>query len=73
MAKKLKEKLDDIRKLDDLDLVKELEETHRRLFSLRIQKETHQIQNHREIPAARRQIARLKTIRKERQLAEEGR
>ncbi len=69
MAKKAKTKTEDIRKLSDEDLEKELEDAHRRLFSLRIQNETRQIANHRELPAARRQVARLKTIRRERQIA----
>ncbi len=69
MAKKLKTKTQDIRKLSDEDLVKELEEAHRRLFSLRLQKEAHQSTNHRELPRAKRLIARLKTILRQRQLA----
>jgi large subunit ribosomal protein L29 len=69
MAKKLKTKTQDIRKLSDEDLEKELEEAHRRLFSLRLQKETHQSTNHRELPRAKRLVARLKTIRRQRQLA----
>jgi len=69
MAKKLKTKTEEIRKLSDVDIEKELEEAHRRLFSLRLQSETRQITNHRELPAAKRLIARLKTIQRERQLA----
>ncbi len=69
MAKKLKTKVEEARKLSDADLAKELEETYRRLFSLRLQKETHQLQNHRELPKVRRQIARLKTVQRERELA----
>ncbi len=69
MAKKLKAKTEEIRKLSDEDIEKELEEAHRRLFSLRLQSETRQITNHRELPAAKRLIARLKTIQRERQLA----
>ena len=72
MAKKLKTKAADIRKLNDADLTKELEEAYRRLFSLRLQNETRQITNHRELPAARRLVARLKTIRRERQLSAAG-
>ena len=69
MAKKLKTKTQDIRNLSDVDLEKEIEEAYRRLFSLRLQTETRQLANHRELPAARRVIARLKTIRRERALA----
>lgn len=69
MAKKAKTKVTDIRKLSDADLAKELNEAYRRLFSMRLQKATLQLTNHRELPRARRQIARLKTIARERQLA----
>jgi ribosomal protein L29 len=36
----------EVRKLSDGDLAKELEETHRRLFSLRLQWTTRQITNY---------------------------
>lgn len=69
MAKKLKTKSADIRKLSEVDLRKEMDEAYRRQFSMRLQNETRQLTNHRELPAMRRQIARLKTIERERQLA----
>ncbi|MEE8385178.1 MAG: 50S ribosomal protein L29 [Dehalococcoidia bacterium] len=74
MAKKLKTKTEEIRKLSDDDLAKELEDVHRRLFSLRLQSETRQLPNHREPPKVKRLIARLKTIQRERLMAaREGR
>ena len=71
MAKKTKTKtqIDDIRKLTDVQLKKELDESYRRLFSLNLQKETLQLANHREIPKVRRAIARFKTIERQRALA----
>ena len=69
MAKKVKTKTEETRKLSDADLAKELEETYRRLFSLRLQQVTRQLTNHRELPKLRRQIARLKTVQRQRQLA----
>ena len=69
MAKKLKTKTQDIRNLSDVDLEKEIEEAYRRLFSLRLQTTTRQLANHRELPAARRVIARLKTIKRQREIA----
>lgn len=69
MAKKLKTRTADIRKLSDADLTKELEEAHKRLFALRLQWETRQLTNHKEIPKMKRQVARLKTIQHERELA----
>ena len=58
----------EVRKLSDSDLAKELEEAHRRLFSLRLQWTTRQITNYREVANARRRIARLKTVQRQRQL-----
>lgn len=68
MAKKLKTKVEDIRKLSDADLEKEIEETYRRYFAIKLQKETLQLTNHRQPPATKRQIARLLTIRRQRDL-----
>lgn len=68
MAKKLKTKVEDIRKLSDADLEKEIEETYRRYFATKLQKETLQLTNHRMPPAIKRQIARLLTIRRQRDL-----
>ena len=72
MAKKLKTKLDDIRKLSDADVSKEVEEAHRRLFSMRLQRETRQLTNYQELPKMRRHIARLKTIQHQRELTRAG-
>jgi large subunit ribosomal protein L29 len=68
MAKKLKTKLDDIRKLSDGDLSKEMDEAYRRLFSMRLQNETRQLTNFQELPRMKRHIARLKTIQRQREL-----
>ena len=72
MAKKLKTKLDDIRKLSDADVSKEVEEAYRRLFSMRLQRETRQLTNYRELPKMRRHIARLKTVQRQRELTRAG-
>ena len=69
MAKKLKTKTADIRKLSVADMSKEMEETRRRLFSIRLQTATRALTNHRELPRMKRQIARLKTIQREKELA----
>lgn len=69
MAKKIKTATDEIRKLSDKNLSKEIDESYRRLFALRLQKETLQLQNHRELPNVRRAIARLKTFERQRELA----
>jgi len=69
VAKKIKGKVEEILKMSDEDLQKELDESYRRLFSLRLQKETLQLTNHREIPTIRRTIARLKTFQRQRELS----
>jgi len=62
-------KADEIRHLSDGNLAKEIEEAHRRLFSLRLRWMTRQESNYRLIKQVKRRIARLKTIETERQLA----
>ena len=69
MVTRVNRKADEIRRLSDGDLAKELEEAHRRLFSLRLRWMTRQESNYRLISQVKRRIARLKTIEKERQLA----
>lgn len=69
MAKKLKTKMEELHKLSEGDLSKELEETYRSLFSLRLQVQTRQQPNHRQLPVIKRQIARLKTVQRQRELA----
>jgi large subunit ribosomal protein L29 len=63
---------DEISRLSDGDLAKELEEAHRRLFSLRLRWMTRQESNYRLMTQVKRRIARLKTIQKERQLVAEA-
>ncbi|MFQ5878587.1 MAG: 50S ribosomal protein L29 [Dehalococcoidia bacterium] len=62
-------KAEQLRRLSDSDLAKELEETYRRLFSLRMQLATQQMENHHEMTNVGRQIARIKTLQRERDLA----
>jgi len=65
---RINRRAEEVRKLSDGDLAKELEEAHRRLFSLRLQWTTRQITNYQEVANNRRRIARLKTIQRQRQL-----
>jgi large subunit ribosomal protein L29 len=65
-------KADEIRRLSDGDLAKELEEAHRRLFSLRLSSMTRQESNYRLLKQVKRRIARLKTMQTERQLVAEA-
>jgi large subunit ribosomal protein L29 len=61
-------KLDEIRALGTKELAKRLEEAHQELFNLRFRLATKQLVNHREIPRVKKEIARLKTIMREREV-----
>jgi large subunit ribosomal protein L29 len=61
-------KLEEIRALGNEALTKQLEEAHQELFNLRFRLETKQLVNHRELSRARKQIARIKTVIREREL-----
>jgi len=61
-------KIEEIRALSDEELTKQLEAAHRELFDLRFRLATKQLVNHREIPRAKKKIARFKTVMREREL-----
>ena len=62
-----------IRRLSEQDLNKEINEAYRALFTLRFQHASRQLENYRQLRVARRRIARLRTIKRERELvAAEG-
>lgn len=61
-------KIEEVRRLGDEDMKKKLNDTHRQMLDLRFKAATKQIKNHREIPQTRRDIARMKTIQREREL-----
>ena len=61
-------KLDEIRALGDAGLDKKLEEAHQELFNLRFRLATRQQANHRELPKVRKRIARINTVKQEREL-----
>jgi large subunit ribosomal protein L29 len=66
--RKAKERADELRGLSDEDLAKELEEASRRLFTVRLQLSTRQQTNTAERTKAKRQIARIRTLQREREL-----
>jgi large subunit ribosomal protein L29 len=68
-GRKKKERADELRALSDANLAKELDEAYRRLFTLRLQLATRQQTNTSERAKATRQIARIRTIQRERELA----
>ncbi len=59
-----------VREWDESRLDNEINEAYRALFTLRFQQATRQLQNYRSLRAAKRTIARLRTIKRERQLAQ---
>ena len=61
--------IDDVRAMTDEELEEELESTHRELMNLRFRVATMHLANVNEIKKARRRIARIKTIVRERELA----
>ncbi len=61
-------KIDEFRVLSADDVAKQLEEAHQELFNLRFRLSTRQLVNHREIRRVKKKIARLLTIKREREL-----
>jgi len=61
-------RVDEIRGLSTAELAKQLEAAQRQLFDLRFRAATKQLVNHREIVRVKREIARIKTIMREREL-----
>ncbi|HEU4539970.1 MAG TPA: 50S ribosomal protein L29 [Jiangellaceae bacterium] len=59
---------DDLRDKSDEDLVKELRDAKEALFNLRFQAATGQLESHGRLKAVRRDIARIYTIMREREL-----
>jgi len=62
---------EDIRELSDSELKEKLDESKVELFNLRFQLATGQLDNPNRIKYVRREIARLQTIKRERELQEE--
>ena len=62
-------KANEVRKLSSADLEKKLTELKKDLFQLRLQHSTNQLENPVRINEVKRDIARVKTIIREQQLA----
>lgn len=61
-------KVTEIRAIGTDELKKQLEAAHKDLFNVRLRVATRQLTNHREIPRLQKQIARIETILREREL-----
>ena len=69
MAKKQNANTQELVSLDESRLARELDDSYRQLFTLRLQVATRQLTNVREVRKARRKIARIKTLQRQRELA----
>ena len=61
-------KVEEMRALNVEGLLKKKEEAHENLFNLRFRLVTRQLINHRELPRAKKEIARLETVIIEKEL-----
>ncbi len=61
-------KTKEIRALDTVDMKKQLEESQQELFNLRFRLTTKQLVNHREVRRVKKNIARLNTLLREKEL-----
>jgi large subunit ribosomal protein L29 len=68
-GRKKREQAEELRAKSDADLAKELNEAYRRLFTVRLQLSTRQQTNTSERAKVQRQIARIRTLQRERELA----
>ena len=64
--------LNEMRRLSDAELSDELRSAREELFSLRFQLATRQLKNYRGMPSARRRIARVLTVMREREVTASG-
>lgn len=62
----------ELRELSEDELRAKLEEAHKELFNLRFQLASRQLTNYRRLTQVRRDIARIKTILRERELKAAG-
>ena len=72
MASKENKVFGELNGMDDTRLGRELEDTYRQLFTLRLQVATRQLQNVKEVKKTRHKIARIKTLQRQRELVALG-
>ena len=65
-------KNEDLKEMPVSELTERLENTREELFNMRFQLATGQLDNYRRVRWLRRDIARVKTVLRERELASEG-
>jgi large subunit ribosomal protein L29 len=62
-------KIEEMRSLSVEELKKRINDAHQELFNLRFRLTTRQLVNHRELPRVKRDIARLETIVRQKQIS----
>ncbi len=62
-------KLEEMRALSTEELTKKVNDAHQELFNLRFRLSTRQLVNHRELPRVKKEIARMETVLREKQLS----
>ena len=72
MASKENKIFAELSAMDDTRLGRELEDTYRQLFTLRLQVATRQLQNVKEVKKTRHKISRIKTLQRQRELVALG-
>jgi large subunit ribosomal protein L29 len=72
MPRRANQKFGELAAMDDSRLLRELDDTYRQLFTLRLQVATRQLQNVKEIDKAKKKLARIKTLQHQRELAAAG-
>ncbi len=65
----MKTNVNELRRLNDAELQKQLDELYQEQFNLRFQNASGQVANQNRFKIVRRQIARIKTLQRERELA----
>jgi large subunit ribosomal protein L29 len=71
MAKRNPE-FDELVGMDAVRLARELEDSYRQLFTLRLQIATRQLSNVKQVNATKRKVARIKTLMRQRELVAMG-
>jgi large subunit ribosomal protein L29 len=64
-------KIEEMKSLSVEELTKKVNDAHQELFNLRFRLSTRQLVNHRELPRVKKDIARMETIIREKQLSEQ--
>ncbi len=61
-------KVDEVRALSDAEIKTQIEHSDQELVSLSVRVASRQLVNHRELANVKKRVARLKTVRREREL-----